>query len=445
MKSVDLTQGDIPKHLVNLALPMIIGIIANMSFNLVDTFFIGKLGIEQLTAISFSFPVIIIILNLSIGAAIGINSVLSRMIGVEQDKKIKSFSSLLIIIMAFISLLIIIAGQNSIEPLFRLLGAQKKHLTFIDDYMFYAYIAMGFRMVSISISGTFRAHGITKIPSFAIVCTAVINLILDPILIFGVDGLVEPMGIKGAGIATMISNFFALTIEFSFCFFIYKFLGNPLYKVKEQVLKLKEVSHISLVSAFGNALNPISVSIANYFLSRYQVQAVAGFGVASKIQAFSMIPILGLSAGVGPIIGQNYGRQRIDRIKSTLKYIVLFAFVWALVQSLGLTFFSNAFGQFFTNNKAALNFSSNYLFIISFSLIGYSLVILSSAVLNALNHPWYSFVSIGLRTIILFLIFVYILKYFGVVNYIIWAFFSANIFAGSISMLIIKSRLKELT
>ena len=126
MKSVDLTQGDIPKHLVNLALPMIIGIIANMSFNLVDTFFIGKLGIEQLTAISFSFPVIIIILNLSIGAAIGINSVLSRMIGVEQDKKIKSFSSLLIIIMAFISLLIIIAGQNSIEPLFRLLGAQKK-------------------------------------------------------------------------------------------------------------------------------------------------------------------------------------------------------------------------------------------------------------------------------------------------------------------------------
>lgn len=438
MKSVDLAKGNLSKHLFYLAFPMAIGIVANMSFNIVDTYFIGKLGINQLTAISFSFPVIMTVLNLSIGFAIGINSVLSRLIGSEKDSHIKGLSTTVVILVSFISLMLTILGILTINPLFKLLGANQEHLKYINQYMTYAYVAMGLRMISISISGTFRAHGVTKVPSMAIVTTSIINAILDPILIFGIDGFVPKLGIEGAGIATMISNLCALAVESFFAIKVYNFFGKPFVVFDGFKKKLLEIGKIASISSIGNALNPISISVANFYLSKYQINSVAGFGVASKIQAFSMIPVLALSAATGPVVGQNFGQNNFKRVIETLKKVSLFALIWGVIQVLFLSLFSETISEVFTDNETAINFSKDYLFIVSMSLFGYAWVILSSSILNAINKAGFSFLSIFLRTIFFFLVFLYFFRVFGIDNFVVWAFFVSNILAGFISIFIAK-------
>lgn len=184
-----------------------------MSFNLVDTYFVGQLGVDQLAALSFSFPVVLTLLNLSIGLAIGTTSVLARMLGGALLDQVKVISTLVMLSGVLLGIFVSVLGIVTIDPLFSLLGASEVQLVFAHQYMIYAYPAMGLRLIAVSISGTYRAHGITLIPSLSMLTATVLNFILDPLLIFGGLGL-PALGIEGAGLATLISNLLALLFEF---------------------------------------------------------------------------------------------------------------------------------------------------------------------------------------------------------------------------------------
>tara|TARA_Y100000768_G_scaffold389022_1_gene390501 strand:- start:15634 stop:16896 length:1263 start_codon:yes stop_codon:yes gene_type:complete len=418
---------------------MIVGITANMSFNLVDTYFIGKLGADQLTAISFSFPVVLTILNLSIGIAIGTNSVLSRMLGENKDDDVHALSSYIVILGSFLALAIAGLGILTIEPLFTLIGAQKVHLPYIEDYMIYAYIAMAFRMISISVSGTYRAHGITLIPSIAILITATFNLILDPLLIFGY-GILPELGIKGAGIATMLANFLAMCFELGLAKYKYHFFGS----LKGEVFKRKwsELLNIVLPASTANALNPIALNVINYFVSLQSADKVAGVGVATKIQFFSMIPILALSAAIGPVVGQNFGAQKNERVSETLKYIFMFSLSWGLLQFVVLFLGADFFASFFTDDQNIISHSTEYLNYIAPSLFGYNLVILICSGLNALNYPRSSFVLIFLRSLGLFILLYYIFRVLGLDEHVLSAIACANVLTGIFSIFFAKQKFK---
>ena len=172
-------------------LPMIVGITAYMSFNLVDSYFIGQLGTKQLAAIGFSFPIVVVLLNLAIGLSIGTTSVLSRLLGEKKEQQCRAVTTLSIYFAALCSLVITIIGILTIKPLFTFLGADIESINLIKDYMFYAYIAMGVRMTSISVSSIFKATGNTFVPSISILLTSVLNFILDPLLIFGTGPLLK--------------------------------------------------------------------------------------------------------------------------------------------------------------------------------------------------------------------------------------------------------------
>ncbi len=427
----NLTEGPIAKQMTLLALPMMVGIAANMSFNLIDTYFIGQLGGVQLTAISFSFPVILTVLNLSIGLAIGANAVLSRLLGEGEDQKVRSLSTGLFMFSVCLSLLVTVVGIFTIRPLFIMIGASEREIGFISSYMSFAYIAMGLRLVSVAISGIYRAHGITLVPSLAILITALLNLALDPLLIFGLWGLPQ-MGIEGAGLATMISNLIAALFEIGIAKYKFKFFGQ----LKIGVLKdhLKNALRISAIAALSNALNPISLNLYNYFLSSESSVKVAGLGVATKIQFFSMVPILALSAAMGPIIGQNFGARNFGRIHKAFKYIVFISLGWGAVQFISLSLLSEKISELFSDKAAIVEYSSLYLTLVSGSFFGYSLVILAASCLNALNHPVKAFVLTVLRTLLLFGLFYWAFAQLSAPNPLLWAIALGNALSGLLSL-----------
>lgn len=421
--SENLLSVDINKALFYLALPMAISILANMSFNLVDTYFIGQLGIDQLTAISFSFPVVFVVFNLAIGYGIGLSSVLSRLIGADEIKTYYNVGFIGIILSIILAIIVVSIGINTIDPLFSFLGAKKDHLPYINEYMFYAYLAMGVRFVSVSLSSLFRARGNTIVPSIAILSTSLFNFVLDPALIFGFM-FIPALGIKGAGLATLISNILAFIIEITFAI-KGSFLNLRFTRLPKE--KLFEVFEIALPASFANALNPLSVSFMNFLLAKYGDTFVAGFGVGVKIQFFILIPILALSAAVSPIVGQASGAKNQARIDETLKASLKFSFLWILAIAIPIFIFKENIVSEFIPDLKDFSFTNLFLTIIPISLIGYAAVIINCAALNAFGKAKQSLFIISLRTFVLFTPIAFLLKELYYENGILYAVALTNI------------------
>jgi len=437
----DLTKGSIKGHLFTLAAPMVIGILASMSFNIVDTYFIGQLGVDQLTAISFSFPIVMTLLNIAIGFTIGINSVLSRAMKIESEHSIKSISTFMLYLSIILGGIISLIGILTTDELFSMLGAKENHLEYINEYMLYAYPAMGLRFIAVTMSGTYRAHGITSVPSKAILFTSILNLIFDPLLIFGY-GFIPALGIEGAGIATLIANLMSLLYELYIAIFRYHFFT---FSISSEIkTKLKEIFSIALPASLSNALNPLSLNFVNYLLAnQYEAVKVAGFGVAMKIQFFSMVPILAMSAAIGPIIGQNFGNDNFKRVMEAIKYALVFCLLWGAVQFIALYFFSSNLIGYFTDKPEAISFGVTYLKVIGFSLFGYSFVIICSSVMNSINEPIKAFFYILGRTFILFIIFYYSFIAMELENPIVYSIALSNVLMGIISYIYSKKRIEK--
>ncbi|MFK8137205.1 MAG: MATE family efflux transporter [Bdellovibrionales bacterium] len=425
MNKNSLTEGPILGHTWRLTGPMLLAIVAYMSFNVVDTYFVSRLGEEQLVAISFSFPVVMILMNLAIGYGIGSTSVLSRLVGESRYELAKNLGSLSVALVVIFSLLLVIVGISTTEPVFKLLGAQPEHMGYIYDYMKWAYPAMALRMIAISISSLFKSNGLTNIPSRAMIIVAILNGILDPILIFGYFGF-PAMGIAGAGLASFISNLLATIYEFWVGYFRFRFIQLPQRIAETELERFKEIFSIGIPSAVASALNPISVSIGNFLLAMVSTAAVAGYGVGSKIQIFSMIPILALSSATGPLVGQNISAKKYDRVRDIIKFVFGFAILWSIVQYALLYTLAEPIGRIFSEKPEILNTSTFYLRLVGLSLVGYSFVILTNSILNASNQPIRAFLIILGRALIWFLVGYFIFNYFDFEQAVIWAIFFSN-------------------
>lgn len=422
---------------------MVVGIAANMSFNVIDTYFVAQIGVDALSAISFSFPVVIVLLNLSIGLGIGVSSVLSRLLGKEESSdEVSSLAGLAFVWGSVLAAVLVGLGIATIGPLFEFLGASARHMPYITDYMKWAYAAMGLRMVSIIISGVFRAYGKTSIPSLVMTTTSVLNLILDPLLIFGY-GPIAALGIEGAGIATFLANFAAFLLEAFLAWRVFRLLDFGISPTAATKKRFADILTIGLPASCANALNPLSIGLGNYLLSLQSAQEVAGFGVASKIQIFSMIPTFALSAALAPIFGQNLGGGHGGRVRKALWYSLFFSLLWGAVQGLGLSLFASAIVAPFTDDAAASSWAIHYLKVVSWSLFGYSFVVVISALFNASGRPWMTFSCISLRTFILFLPSYFIFSWQAIEAAITWSYTFANSFAAVLSLLLASAFLKR--
>ncbi|MDA3809207.1 MAG: MATE family efflux transporter [Spirochaetaceae bacterium] len=442
-KKAKLTEGSIKKLLIQLTLPMIVGMLSMTVFNLTDTYFIGQLGKNQLAAMSFTFPIVMILNSIALGLGMGASSNISRAIGEGDSKKVKRLATDALLLGVIIVAFFIVAGELTINPLFRLLGAGNELLPLIHKYMRIWYIGVIFVVIPMIGNNIIRATGDMKTPGLIMASIAILNMILDPILIFGL-GPFNPMGIEGGAIATVLSR--AVGMVFSFIIIIgrEKLIDFTIPLLSELISSWKKILYIGIPAAASNMIIPFSMGIITRLVSTYGTAAVAGFGVGTRLEMLSLMIIMALSSVLVPFTGQNIGAGKIERIYKALKISYIFSLLWGAGTFLIFLFTGKYLGALFNKDPFVIETVTLYLNFIAISYGIQGFMYLSSATLNALNKPLYTMVISITRMFILYVPLALIgSKLFGLKGIFIGASLS-NVITGLFSLYLVFKMLNKL-
>ncbi|MEM8750666.1 MAG: MATE family efflux transporter [Pseudomonadota bacterium] len=383
-KSGELTTGPVWKNLLFLAGPMIFGIVAVISVSLVDTYFVGQLGTKELAALSFTFPVSLTISSLAIGLGAGASSVVSRATGSGDEGDAKRLATDSLVLSTVLVLLISAIGYFTIRPLFSVLGASGEVLDIVERYMQIWYISMPFLVVPMVANAIIRAVGDALWPSTVMVLAALLNMAVTPIFIFG-WGPVPALNVEGAAWGTLVARVFTLVFAFWLITRVRRMVIYSLPSWSDLQKSFAKVLKVALPASFGNAVNPIGIAVVTAFLATYGDDVVAGFGTATRLESFAVVPMLALSSAIGPFAGQNWGAGQFNRVSQALKVSYAACFVWAMVLSVVFWLGSDAIVGLFTSDPEVIDTASAYVTIVPLSVWGYGWIIVAAGAFNSIG------------------------------------------------------------
>lgn len=381
-----LFEGSIAGHLVSLSLPMVWGILAVLAFNLADTFFVARLGTAPLAALSFTFPVVMTIFSLALGLGIGTASVIARTVGRGDHAAVQRLTTDSMWLATAIVLVFMVAGLLTIEPLFTLLGAGEETLPLIVDYMQIWYFGVPFVVVPMVANNAMRACGDARLPSAIMVSSAALNFILDPLLIFGL-GPLPALGIQGAAIASLIARCLALVLALAALHYQMQLIAWAWPRWRQLMESGRQVAVIALPAAATNMVNPIAVAVVTAVVAWFGPSAVAGFGVATRVEAIAVVPLLALTAGLGPLVGQNWGAADTVRVQAALRISALFCIGWGVLIALVLFIWAPHVVALFNVDDATREAAVTYLRLVPPTFAAYGVLICVNAAFNAVGRP----------------------------------------------------------
>jgi putative MATE family efflux protein len=389
---------------------MAVGIIASLISTLADAYFVAKLGTNELAALTFSFPVVMLIISLSIGFGTGVVSVISRTIGEGDKASVQALGTDSIVLATLITAVISVIGFMTIDPLFRLLGAEEAVLPLIRDYMQIWYLGTLFQIIPQVGSSVVRAHGDIKTPSLLMAIGAVINAVLDPIFIFG-WGPIPAMGIEGAAWAGNISR---IVIIIGFAWVIQRGL-HALAPVSFNTARLKtswgRLIYIALPSTATQMVTPIASGIITAIIASYGTAAVAAFGIATRVEIFAFIYVMAIAIAVAPFVGQNAGAKRYDRVKEAVSYGINFCLVGGAIQAVLLAAVAHPLVSLFASDPDVVRLATLYLYVVPASYAFAGIVAVGMSAWNALAMPFAASI-IGLaRSLLVTVPFIFIGSY----------------------------------
>ena len=442
-RNKNLTEGNIKKQLFELAWPMLFGMMGMVIFNLVDTFYIGKLGVQQLAAISFTFPVIMFINSLSQGIGIGTSSLISRNIITESRENVKMMASRALLLGAIVVVFFAIFGLLTIRPIFTSLGAKAEILEFILDYMNIWFLGVPFVVIPMIGNNIVRATGDTFLPGMLMVSSGLVNIILDPLLIFGYGPFPE-MGIRGAALATVIARSTSLIFILIVLIKREKLLTLHFGRLKHIFSTWKDVLYVAGPASLGMLITPISIGLITRIIAGFGKEAVAAFGVASRIEMFALMVIGSLGSVLIIFIGQNISKKLFDRIFKSLDYAWKFSMIWGILVFVLLIFFGKAVASLFTDDLLVIEITKKYFYIVGASYGFQGLVMLSTASYNGINKPYPSAIFSIIRMLVLYVPLAWIgSRIFGI-DGVFWAGLIANVIIGIVSFLFLYKTINKI-
>ena len=403
----------IRKLLLGMAWPAILSMTINALYNVVDSFFVAKISEDALTAVSIIHPLQMMIIAVAVGTGVGVNSLISRRLGAHRQAEADKAATTGIILGFFNFILFFIAGLTITKPFVSAYADEGTYLfNAACQYLTCIFCGSFFTNVEIQIEKILQATGNMKAPMVCSLSGALTNVILDPILIFGLIGAPE-LGVLGAAIATLIgqvvSFIVALTILLKGDHLVdIRFKG---FKLEKQIVK--EIYQVGFPSIIMQSIASVMNVLYNAILVSYSTTAVAVLGVYFKLQSFIFLPVFGLNQGALPIIGYNYGARNGERVKQTRKESIKIALI---VMGAGVVLFQTLPTQLlgiFSASPEMLALGVPALRIISINFIPAAFGIMNGTVFQATGHGFYSLVCSVLRQLFGIVPFAYLLAKIG--------------------------------
>lgn len=424
-----LTDGPVGQHLVSMTVPVLFGITTMMAQGLIDTWFLGRVGDRELAAFGFGFPILMIVTSVAIGLGAGTSSVVARAIGADDHRRARRLATDSLILSFAITLVICIVGMLTINPLFRLLGAPEDMLPLIRGFMLILYAGVPFIVVGMVGMASMRATGDTRLPGTMMVLAAVLNVILDPILIFGV-GPVPAMGLNGAAMAALLARgaiFFGTLYMMRYRLDMISFNKPQPQELRKSCI---DILHVGLPAAGTNAIVPLGAAFITAMIARYGPEAVAGFGVASRIESMMLVIFYAMSSIIGPFVGQNFSAGKQQRILHSLWLCTVFCLASGLAIAAVLALLSGWLPTLFSNNVEVISVTQLFLWVVPVSYGTYGMVMVMNASFNGLGNPMPAvWISVA-RILVLYVPLAFIgTKLFGMVG-IFAAYAFANVITG---------------
>ena len=437
-------MGTMPvgRLLISMAVPMMFSMMITALYNVVDSIFVARLSEDALTAVSLAFPVQNMMIAIAVGIGIGASALISRMLGMGEREKANHLAMQGYLLSIISLLLFVIVGVFFAVPF----AKSQVDMTAANGPAIAADCAAYLRIVCAGGAGLFiicleeklfAAIGKTMYTMLLQVSGAVINIILDPIMIFGLLGC-PAMGIKGAAYATIIGQIFGAVLGFVL---LLKKNDDLVLRLENMVPdwdRIKAILTISIPSILMSAIGSILTFILNVILITFSSTAVAVYGVYFKLQSFIFMPVFGLNSGMVPIIAYNYGAGNKERTHKTMRLAMLSA---VAIMLLGMA----AFNLVPTQLLGLFNASPDMLEIgvpafrtISLAFVTAGVCIISGSVCQAFGYATYSLITSAARQLVVLLPAIYLLSLTGNVNSIWWAWPIAEVMSLTVSLLLLR-------
>jgi putative MATE family efflux protein len=383
-----LLTAPIPETLRKMTVPMTMGMIAILMFNLVDTFFISLLGTQALAAISYTFPVTFAVNCITMGIGMGLSTNIGRLLGQGHAPQAARFTTHGLLLAVLLVAIASSIGFATIAPLFRFLGAADDLIPLIEEYMQVWYLTIPLLVIPMAGNSAIRASGDTKTPAKIMMLAGLINGMLDPLLIFGLGPFPE-LGIQGAAIASAFSWLGALCGSLYVLVKREKLLAQPQWSLLKQ--DWQQTLKIGTPAALSNAMNPLSGAILMMLLSSHGTAAVAAYGAAQRIESILILVLMSLTSALTPFMAQNLGAKNPQRAFSGLFISMRFAVVFQGFIFLMMVPLSIPLAALFSQEEAVKNLLWHYLLVVPFSYGFQGIVMMLISGLNAMHKPLRAF------------------------------------------------------
>jgi len=411
-KSLNLTKDPIGLLLKKIAIPASVGTLFQTLFNIVDTFFAGKISPEALSALAKSFPVYFIIIAACVGVTVGGTSLIANSIGENNKKNVLIYFAQTIIFGIILSAFITFIGLYFAADIFLMMGSSEEVVNLGLQYTNVIFSGSIVFVSVVALNSLLHAEGDTKTFRNVLILSFVLNIFLNPLFIFGYS-FIPAMGMTGIGVATIISQIIAFLI------------------LLLKIIKSSSLQGILLRNFFPNLFYlsrlffqsaPISaalfmISIGNliilWYISEFGEFATAGYGSATRFEQILLLPVLGLNTAIISIVAQNFGAKEFLRIKQSYFYAIFYGFTIMVIAGIIIYLSADKIVSIFSKNTDVINFGSTYLRISALIFPAYPIYFISNGFFMAIKKSHYSMFLNIIRNVLLAIPTIYFAKFIG--------------------------------
>jgi len=388
-KAISLTKDPIWTLLKKVTIPASVGSLFQTFYNLVDTWFAGRISAEAIGAIAKSFPIYFVIIAVGVGIGAATNACIGNLIGEKKINRASLYIAQSVVFAIATSVIVTLFGFNASEFLLSVMGSDAEGIALTREYLDIIFLGTFIVMIQISLNGALNAQGDTKSYRNVLIFSFFLNIFLNPLFIWGY-GIIPAFGIGGLAIATVISQSIGtiyLAYKINSCK-LRKYLSINCFIPKPEMLK--ELFTQALPIMFSMLFIGVGIFNILYFIGQFGDLATAGYGAALRVEQVFLLPVIGLNTAVLSIGGQNFGAKKYDRIRELYSKALLFGSSFMAIAGLILFFGAEFFVSQFTDNQEAIIHGTIYLKVAALIAPIYPVFFITTAVFQALKKPIYS-------------------------------------------------------
>ena len=400
MKSINLVGEPIIDLLKKIAIPASTGTLFQTLYNIVDTFFAGKISANALAAIAKSFPLYFIIIATGVGIVSASNALISNSLGAKEDRTASMYVAQSFLYSVFVSILVTIVGLSFSDDLLRFMGSDSETIRLATDYLDIIFFATFIFLIQISLNGALNAQGDTKSYRNVLIISFFLNIGLNPLFIFGL-GPIPAFGIAGLAIATVIAQFLGLIyLAYKvYCCELKQFLSPQCFLPKYDLIK--NLTYQSVPMMMNMFMIGLGIFNILFFVSKFGYLAAAGYGSALRIEQILLLPVIGLNTAVLTIAGQNFGAKLFDRVDESYTKAITVGSSFMILAGIVIFLLADNIVSIFTDNQEVIDFGADYLKVAAFIGPVYPVFFITNALFQAIKKPIYTVVITFSRLVLL--------------------------------------------